>query len=280
MLKIAATGSRGLVGSRIVELLGKDFHFIHLSQEDLDITDKVAVQNALKDLDYDIFLHLAAYTNVDGAETERELAYKINVEGTRNVLEMTQEKNKKFIYISTGFVFDGTQPPYVESSQPNPIGYYGQTKYEGEKIVGADGMIIRLEYPYRAHFVEKKDFVRSIRARLQQHQLIQGITDSIITPTFIYDFSFALKYLINNFSPETFHLVGGDSLSPYDAARLIAKVFQLDSFLVHKTTYETYFRGKAKRPQFAEVKSTKNTFYKMKTFEEGLHAIKKILSAA
>ena len=135
MLKIALTGADGLVGSRIVELLKNDFEFIPLPQKSMDITDSQQVENALKDLDFDIFFHLAAYTNVPGAETNKDLCFKINRDGTKNVFEVVTKKQKKFVYISTDFVFDGVKPPYDESSIPNPVGVYASSKFEGEKIV-------------------------------------------------------------------------------------------------------------------------------------------------
>ena len=135
MLRISLTGASGLVGSRIIELLQNDFIFLPISQEQMDITDKNKVTEIINSLDFDIFLHLAAYTNVDSAETNKELAYKINVEGTKNIFEAVQNKNKKFIYISTGFVFDGVNPPYNENSFPNPQSVYAKTKFQGEKII-------------------------------------------------------------------------------------------------------------------------------------------------
>jgi len=87
MLKIALTGADGLVGSRIVELLKDDFEFIPLPQKLMDITNKEHVDNALKNLDFNIFFHLAAFTNVPGAETNKELCFKINRDGTKNVYE-------------------------------------------------------------------------------------------------------------------------------------------------------------------------------------------------
>src|SRR3989344_4372657 len=98
MLKIALTGNDGLVGSRIVELLNKDFLFVPLPQSQLDITDRDKVNSTLRSLDFDIFLHLAAYTNVAQAEKDKELAFKINRDGTKNVFEAVNAKNKKFIY--------------------------------------------------------------------------------------------------------------------------------------------------------------------------------------
>jgi len=274
MLKVALTGADGLVGSRIIELLKNDFEFIPLPQKSMDITDKTQVDNALKNLDFDIFFHLAAFTNVPGAETNKELCFKINRDGTKNVFEAVNQKQKKFVYVSTDFVFDGINPPYVEDSAPNPVGVYALSKYEGEKIVnppaGGQAMIVRIAYPYRASFELKKDFFRTFKFYLENNKSLSMITDSLMTPTFIDDIAFGLKYLFNNYSPEIYHLVGSDSISPYDATMMVAEKFNLDKSLIGKTTYEEYVKGKARLPQFATIKSKKNNFYKMKSFEEGL----------
>jgi dTDP-4-dehydrorhamnose reductase len=278
MLKIALTGSTGLIGSRIIELLQNEFIFIPLLQSEVDITNREQITTLINKINFDIFLHLAGYTNVDGAEQEKDLVYKINAEGTRNVFESVINKNKNFIYISTDFVFDGKKPPYFEDSQPNPISYYGLSKYEGEKIVnppaGGKAMIVRLSYPYRSQFEPKKDFVRGIKSLLEQKKTLTMVTDSLMTPTFIDDIAYGLKYLFNNYSPEIYHLVGVNSLSPYDAGKLIAKTFNLDSSLIQPTTYKKYFINKAPRPQYSDIKSKKNNFYQMKSFKEGLEEIK------
>lgn len=274
MLKVAITGSTGLIGSRIIELLQNDFEFIPLTEGEIDITKKDSVWNALEDLDFDILFHLAAYTNVDGAENEKEKAWAVNVSGTKNIFEVVTQRKKKMIYVSTDFVFDGKNRPYYEESIPNPISYYAKTKYEGEKIVKKQAMIVRFSYPYRKIFEPKKDFVRSIKSQLKQEKSLVMVTDSSITPTFIDDITFAMKYLFKNFSPEIYHIVGADSLSPFEAGKIIAKTFRLDESLIQPTTYEEYFKHKAKRPQWSKIKSKKNNFYKMKTFEEGLKMIK------
>ena len=278
MLKIALTGADGLVGSRIVELLKNDFEFIPLSQKSMDITNKEQVNNALKNLNYDIFLHLAAYTNVPEAETNKELAFRINRDGTKNVFEVVTQKRKKFIYISTDFVFDGVNPPYFEDSIPNPTSVYASSKYEGEKNVKDQAMIVRIAYPYRANFELKKDFFRTFKSHLENNKSLTMITDSLMTPTFIDDIACGFKYLFNNFSPEIFHLVGADSLSPYNVCQLVAEKFNLDKSLIGKTTYEEYVKGKAQLPKLADIRSKKNNFYKMRTFEEGLEEIKNQMS--
>ena len=277
MLKIALTGADGLVGSRIVELLKNNFEFISLPQKTMDITNKEQVDNILKDLNYDIFLHLAAYTNVAGADTNKELCYKINVDGTKNVFEAVKSKGKKFIYVSTDFVFDGKNPPYFEGSIPSPSGIYADSKYEGEKIIKDQAMIVRIAYPYRANFELKRDFFRTFKFYLENNKPLSMITDSLMTPTFIDDIAYGLKYLFNNYSPEIFHLVGSQSYSPFEAALLVAEKFNLDKSLIGKTTYEEYIKNKPGLPKMADIRSKKNNFYKMNAFSEGLEEIKKQL---
>lgn len=273
-------GGDGLVGSRIVEILKADENFdVHLIlEQQMDITNRESVFNTLKGLNFDVFLHLAAYTNVDKAEIEKEKVWKINVEGTRNVFDAVNSLNKNFIYISTDFVFDGKKQktPFFEDSNPNPISYYGSTKYEGEKIVNGKGTIIRLSYPYRTKFGNKPDIVRNIKLLLEQRKILSMVTDSLIVPTFIDDIAYALRefLLSKKFKPEIFHLVGTQALSPYECGKIIAKVFDLDDSLIKATTYEEYFKGKAKRPQFSDIKSRNNNFYKMNGFEETISKFK------
>lgn len=268
-LKILITGSTGLIGTRITELLGDKHTFIPLLQSEIDITDKSSVQHRLSTVDFDLLLHLAAYTNVDGAEKDKDVCRKINVDGTRNLFEACQEKKAKMIHISTDFVFDGKSSPYSEASIPNPISYYGLTKYEAEQVVKDNAMIVRLSYPYRKEFVDKRDFVRTVKYLLEQGKTLQMVTDSLITPTFIDDMVYGLDYLFAHYSTEIFHLVGADSMSPFDAGKMVAKAFGLNEGLIHPTTYAEYFKGKALRPQWAKIVNT-NTYLQMSLFDQGL----------
>ncbi len=277
MKTIALTGATGLVGSRILELLGNDFHIRPISSQEMDIIDKSKVNAVLRDTPFDMFLHLAAYTNVDKAETEKNQAYSINVEGTKNIFEVVHELNRPFVQISTDFVFDGVNPPFTENSPRTPISEYGRTKALAEELVENNAMIVRISYPYRAQYESRLDFVRAIRNRLESKQPVQGITDSLFTPTFIDDIAYGLKYLFNNYSPELFHLIGSSTVSPYDGCLQIAEAFDLDTSLIGKTTYDTFFEGRAKRPRQCKIVSTKALPVHMKTFEEGLAEIKKQL---
>lgn len=273
MLKVALTGSDSMVGSRITELLHNKIEFIPIKQAQMDITDKNKVFSVLNSIEFDIFLHLAAYTNVDAAEKNKEFVYKVNALGTQNIFEIVSLKKKKMIYISTGFVFDGNNPPYTEKSIPKPISIYGETKYQGEQLLNNEAMIVRFDYPYRNEYNLKKDFVRGIIEALKEGRKLSMVTDSLITPTFVDDIAQGLHYLIYHYSPEIYHLVGRNCLSPYEAGMIIAKICKLNSSLITGTTYSKYFDGRAKRPQFAKITSIKNTFTQMKSFEEGLQII-------
>lgn len=277
MKKIAITGPNGLVGSRIIELLNNDFEFIPLSHQDIDITNKQAVSEKLSKLDFDILLHLAAYTNVEGAEQDRSQAHLINVDGTSNIFHALEHTDKKIMYISTDFVFDGTNPPYDEDSKPNPLGYYAQTKYHGEKVLQDSAMIVRISFPYGNIKSPKPDFIMRVKQLLEDGTELKMISDSSITPTFIDDIADALKHLINNYSPEIYHIVGSQSYSPFETGRLIAKTFGLPEQLVKKISYEEYSKGKAPRPQYSEIISKKNTFQQMRSLEQGLLDLKKQL---
>lgn len=272
-MKIALTGASGMLGSRFIELTTGTHTLIPFSSADLDITDESKTQEILARTDFDILLHLAAYTNVNGAELEKEKAYSINVQGTKNVFNAVQNLKKQMIYISTDFVFDGKVPPFDELSTPSPVGYYAETKYEGEKVVGKDAMIVRISYPYGNRSPIKLDFVWKLHALLSQGKPLEMVTDSAMTPTYIDDIVSGLSYLASHFEPSSFHLVGSKSYTPYEAGGLIAKRFGFSADLIQPTTFEAFSTGKAPRPQYSIIMSSKNSFQKMMNFEEGLKII-------
>jgi dTDP-4-dehydrorhamnose reductase len=202
------------------------------------------------------------------------------------VVKACEATGKKIIYISTDFVFDGENVPaggYTEEDQPNPVNWYAETKYEGEKRVqnaASPWMIVRIAYPYRANF-EKNDFFRAMKNRLAQGQEIKAITDHMYSPTFIDDVAPALDVLISQNKTGIYHVTGSEALSPYDAAMKIAEAFGLDKNLIGTTTRGEYFAGKAERPLDLSMNNAKikSLGVMMHGFTEGLQEIKKQLES-
>jgi len=287
--KILGTGLSGLVGSRVVELLRDRYEFENLSLETgVDITDRESLQERINDSSAPIVFHFAAKTDVDGCEKDKPLkelgaAWKINVDGTRNVVEVCRKYGKKIVYISTDFVFAGDHAPadgYIEEDSTSPVNWYGQTKLRGEEIVinyGLPFIVLRIAYPYRAKFDGKKDFVRTIAAKLAKNEKILAVKDHIMTPTFIDDIAVTLHTLLKEAATGIYHVVGSQFITPFDAAILVAKAFNYDTSLVNPTQREEYFKNLAPRPFNLSLKNDKITKLgiKMRSFEEGLEEIKR-----
>ena len=252
----------------------------------VNITDASTLDDIKNDTEHALVIHLAAKADVDGCEKDKPLgeegdAYKINVDGTQNVVNACRASNKKILYVSTDFVFDGKDVPdggYTEESTPNPINWYAETKYKGEEIVKNSGLpylIVRISFPYRKEFAAKKDFCRAISDRLANKLPITGITDQLFTPTFIDDIAMGIDALIENDATGIYHVVGSQSLSPYEAALKIAERFDYDKKLITETTGYAFFAGRATRPFNLTLNNDRIGKFgvKMKTFEEGLQQL-------
>ncbi len=207
--KILVTGAGGLLGSEFAELGQKnnypEFEIIPKTHRELDITDWKQVETALSNMRPDYLINCAAYTDVDGAEKERDLAQQVNVEGVRILAEYCKKNEIKLVHFSTDNIFNGQKPtPYIESDIPDPINFYGRTKFEGEKILRiilaeSNYLILRITWPYGK---KGRNFINKAL-----HQLLNQpksptewrvVTDQIGTPTPANWIAFqALKMLDN-----------------------------------------------------------------------------------
>lgn len=282
---VLGTGLSGLVGSRIVELLSPQFDFEDLSLDTgVDITNKEQVFEKVRSSEVQWILHLAAKTDVDGCEEDKPLgekgdAWKINVDGTKNIVEASSKTSKRVLYISTDFVFDGTKEYYFETDEPKPINWYGVTKYEGEKIIlkYKENVVVRITYPYRAKNPTKQDFVHTVIDRLRNGQALPMLTDHYFTPTFIDDIAKAINVLVVNKVSGIYHVVGGSSHTPYEAGLLIAQTFALPVKLIEETTIAEYFKDRALRPYKLKTRNGRITQLgvRMRTFLDGINEIKR-----
>ncbi len=265
-MKIIGTGLSGLVGSRVVKLLEPAFEFENLSLETgVDITQNQVVKNKFSASKAQWVFHFAAVTDLEAAEHERHLgnkslAWRVNVEGTRNITESAKACGKRVLYLSTDFVFDGKNGPYTEESTPNPLSWYSVTKYEGEKLVAGlkdAGLILRIAFPYQAANLGRPDFVHRIMKELRSGERIEAPSDQRITPTYIDDVARVIQVLARNEASGIYHAVGSEALSPFDAAMLIAKTHRLDESKIAPVTHVSYYKDRAPRPFHAVLKNDK-----------------------
>jgi len=290
-MKVLGTGLSGLVGSRIVELLSSHVDFVSLALEKgVDVTNHAAVFEAITGSTASWVLHLAAYTDVQAAEKERvkgkeSLSWQVNVEATKNIVDICHTTRKHLLYVDTDYAFDGTKKFYDETDTPNPKGWYAITKTEGAKHVlslGEYGLVIRIANPYRANPVGvslpqgKKDFVHKMIDLLENGKDIVAPSDQVFVPTFVDDIAVAIDALLKIQAHGVYHVVGNDALSPYQVANEIAVFYGFDPSLIKKTTFLEYFSNKAPIPQYAALSNKKlqTLGILMKTFRAGLKIMK------
>ncbi len=315
MKKIAVTGSFGLIGSRFITLLKEDFNLLGFNRGNgFDITDIYSISGLINENNPDIIIHFAAKTNVDGCEIDKngdldklaglgildnnnkinireidsmdwknkDSAFSVNTAGTKNLADVCLQKNIKLIYVSTDFVFSGNDEYYNEEDVPGPVNWYGQTKYWGEKIVTEllnDYIIVRPSFPYGFKSPAKKDFVWKICELLKSKKEAFLVEDQLITPTFIDDIVLGLGFLINKNTSGLYHLSGSSFTTPFDAGKMIAKEFLINSTSIKGVKCEDFYKGRARRGFKLRMKSGKleKLGFKTKTFEEGLGLIKQSL---
>lgn len=286
-MTIIGTGLSGLVGSRIQELLSSKHQFIDFSLDSgVDITNMNLLETAFQENKQAVVvLHLAAFTDVNVAWDQRGdkngLCYQVNVIGTRNIAQLCTLYNKYLLHISTDFVFDGTKKTlYNEDDQPNPIEWYGQTKYWAEEEVKksrAKYCIARIAFPFRAHFPQKLDLVRKIIKDLKENSLPPMFTDQIITPTFIDDIAHALYSLINRTAQGVYHVVGSTLVSPFELAVRIAEIFGFNKKTIKKGSLGSFLQrdGRPRQKYLAlSNKKIENLGVKMRLLDESLKEIK------
>lgn len=290
--KVIGTGLTGLVGSRVKELTADVFDWLNLSRSSgVDITDEKSVTDAIEKSDSSVLVHLAAFTDLKAANKEcgdkKGLCYRINVLGTRNIARACQKNGKYLIHASTDAVFSGGKKSrYTEEDLPSPIEWYGQTKVWAEEEVlksGAKAVIVRFAYPFRAGLEQKKDFVRKIIGQLNGGEKISMFEDTVFTPTFIDDIAFAIRAILKKQPVGIFHVVGSTALSPFEAAKEIAGVFDLNQNLIKPQKLDDYLEsGGRPYPRYAGLSNGKlkrELGVPMRAFSEALWEMKKHLAS-
>lgn len=246
--RILVVGSNGMLGQRLaqffavqndVELLcasaEKNSFLPNVEYKKLDITQKPEVKKIVLNFFPDFIINTAAYTNVDKAETERELAWKVNVNGVENLAFYSWTIDSHLIHLSTDYIFDGKNGPYTEVDIPNPISYYGRTKLAAENSIKASGSratIIRTNVLYGPAKYGRPDFVRWVYNSLKANQQIKIVTDQINNPTYIDDLVTLINQITISKKEGIYNAGGKELLSRFDFTKRIAKYFDLDERLI------------------------------------------------
>jgi dTDP-4-dehydrorhamnose reductase len=223
---VLITGSRGLVGYALAQLLQKYFVVLRPDRSELNILKRRDVEDFLNINRPHVIIHAAAYVDAGRAEGERNnkegLVYRTNVEGTRNVVEVAKNIGARVIYISTGSVFHGSKKnpgPFTESDPPidNPDknSWYGYTKYLGEKV-GPD-VTIRISHPIvPSHMRVKDDYVQKILHLYAEVRLFPLFPDQFFPLTSIHDLSHAIERILELKKSGIYHVASPDMVSPYE----------------------------------------------------------------
>ena len=264
--KLLVTGASGLLGSKIVEIAKNDYTVIplhktkplHSNSLKLDITSTAEVLNLFHKLKPYAVIHAASETNVDKCETQEEHAWKINVEGTRNVAAACKA-GAKLIYISTDYVFDGKKGNYTEDDTPNPINYYAVTKLEGEKQVVQNCKnfaILRTSVLYGWHPF-KQNFATWVITQLEQNKEITVVEDHYNTPTLADNLAEMAIEAIQKDLQGVYHACGSERIGRYEFARQIAKAFGLNQSPIRPIKMEQLTAWIAKRPKDSSLNTDK-----------------------
>lgn len=246
--RILVFGSNGMLGQKATEFYSvlKDVEVFGTSVEpnsfvpglnyiQCDITNRNEVKKIIYDFCPDFIINAAAFTNVDLCESERETAWKINVKGVEYIAEAARVIDAHLIHISTDYIFDGKNGPYLENDIPNPLGYYARTKLASEnalKISNVKHTILRTNVLYGAVKFGRPDFVRWVVESLRSKKVIKIVTDQINNPTFIDDLVLAINGVIDFKKEGIYHIGGKDFFSRFDFTQIIAEFFDLDKKLI------------------------------------------------
>ncbi len=249
---LLVTGSNGQLGSELKSMLPRA---IFTDVTELDITDSEAVNTFVKNNNIDSIINCAAYTAVDRAEEELEMAQKINVIGASNLAKT----GAKIIHISTDYVFDGTNHrPYTEIEQTNPLSVYGRTKLLGEQKVlqyAECAMVVRTAWLYSAH---GNNFVKTMRRLGASQEKITVVADQVGTPTYAGDLAQAILKILPQLTVDKrgiYHFTNEGICSWYDFAQEIMELSALPCRVLPIATED--YPTQATRPAYSVLNKAK-----------------------
>jgi dTDP-4-dehydrorhamnose reductase len=261
-MKILVTGAKGQLGSEIKFLSPQyDYEFIFIDLDELDLTKLDEIPTYLSNQNPDFIINCAAYTAVDKAEDDIELAEIINAKAPKIIAEYCAKSDCRLIHISTDYVFDGDfKRPIVETDTPNPKSVYGQSKLNGENAIKellVNVYIIRTSWVYSEF---GNNFVKTMLRLGKEKDKINVVSDQFGTPTWARDLAHAILKIIGQIEngidhPGIYHYSNEGVISWYDFAIEIMSLAKLNCKVNPITTSD--FPTKANRPKYSVLDKTK-----------------------
>ena len=299
-MKILITGSNGLLGQKLtdyyktqsnIELIatarGEDRYADKTGYvyESLDITQYEEVKQVLAKHKPDVVINTAAMTNVDACESDQAGCDALNVNAVQYLVNAANSIHAHLIHVSTDFIFDGTHGPVTEEEKPNPLSYYGQSKYLAEMIVRENctsWSILRTVLVYGVvSDMSRSNIVLWAKTNLEQGKTLNVVGDQFRTPTLAEDLAQGCVLAAAQKAQGIFNISGKDFVSVFDLVYRIASFWKLDKSLLNLSTSEG-IKQPAKRPPitgFIIDKAINELGYKPHSFEEGLALLDKQLKA-
>ena len=256
ILVIGANGQLGKSVQKIVSSAKQNNEFVFVGRGELDLSQEESIASYLNNNKFDIIINCAAYTAVDKAEKEQELANQVNYLAVKQLAEITNKQQAKLMHISTDYVFDGeSERPYIETDETNPINIYGKTKLAGEKAIQAimptNAIIIRASWVYSEY---GNNFVDTMLRLGKERGELSVVNDQIGSPTYATDLAKIILKIINNKNyqakdqaTEIYHYSNKGKISWYEFAKEIFELADIHCAVKPITTKQ--YPTPAKRPK-------------------------------
>ncbi|KZX11459.1 dTDP-4-dehydrorhamnose reductase [Methanobrevibacter curvatus] len=276
-MKILVTGAKGMLGTDLIEILSKNHEIIatDINEDENTISLDISRLNEVKEkvdlIKPDIIINVAAFTDVDGCETNEELAYTINAIGPKNLSIASRMVDAKILHISTDYVFSGDKKSYDEADSTGPLSAYGRTKLAGEEFIKdytEKYFIFRTAWLYGYH---GKNFVKTMLNLSKNNEEISVVDDQHGSPTFTRDLSYAIAKIIETDKYGIYHITNSDNCSWYEFSKEIFKIAGNDVKVKAVTSEE--FDRPAPRPKYSILnnkKWKKEGFTPLRSYKEAL----------
>ena len=271
-MKILITGSNGMLGHDLHEVLKDKHDLILTTSKTLDITDEQHTIDFICDANPDIVINSAAYTDVDGCEENQDIAYAVNGDGVRNLALACKQVDCPLVHVSTDYVFNGkSDRPWVEDDEIGPISIYGKSKRKGEEAILEildKYFIVRTAWLYG---INGKNFPKTMLELGKNHSEITVVYDEVGTPTYTPDLAYGISQLIESDFYGIYHLTNSGNCSWCEFARYIFEVADMDVKVIPVTASE--FARAAPRPSYSVLENknwVKNGFEPLRSYKEAI----------